>query len=150
MSLADTLDQSLKDAMRARDTTRLNVLRMLKAALKNTAIQQGTTTPPSDEEVIATIRKQIKQREDSIHGFQQAGRTELVEKEQTEIEILQTYLPQPLSEEALEALATKVIAATNATSRAQMGLVMKTLQTEVAGRADGRTLSSIVQRLLGS
>jgi len=149
MSIPEEVDQKLKEAMRARDTETLNVLRMLKAAFKNLAIEKGGANVALDDaEATAVIRKQIKQREDSIAGFEKGGRPEMADKERAEIKVLESFLPAALSEAEVETLAKAAIEEVGATSRAQMGAVMKILQEKVAGRADGRTLSSTVQRLL--
>jgi uncharacterized protein len=135
MTLQERVDSDLKEAMRAKDTTKLGVLRMLKAELSNTEATQ-------------VIRKQVKQRQDSIESFEKAGRTELVEKEKEELSILNEYLPQPMSADEISKVVHETIAETGATSRAQMGAVMKALQAKVAGRVDGKALSAEVQRQL--
>ena len=99
---------------------------------------------------MAVVRKQVKQRQDSIESFEKGGRNELAEKERAEIAVLNSYLPQAMSGEELKRIVAETIAETGATSRAQMGVVMKALQQKVAGRADGKTLSAEVQRQLGS
>ena len=151
MTIAEQLDQDIKDAMRARQADRLGVLRMLKAALKNVAIEKHGPGERSldDVDVQVVVRKQVKQRQDSVESFTQGGRPEQAAKEQAEIEVLQAYLPQQLSPEELDALVTAAIAETGATGKAQMGAVMKALTPKVAGRADGRALSQAVQRRLG-
>ena len=149
MNLAEQIDSDLKDAMRAKDTTRLSVLRMLKAALKNAAIEKsGADAQLSDAEAAQVIRKQVKQRQDSIESFEKGGRAELAAKEKEELSILQSYLPQQMGAEELTKVVRETIAEVGATSRAQMGAVMKALQTKVAGRADGKTLSAEVQQQL--
>lgn len=134
--------------MRAKDAARLSVLRMLKAALKNMAIEKGAAEL-SESDAIAVIRRQVKQRQDSIESFEKGGRAELAEQEKAELAMLETYLPQAMSAEELQALVEETIRQTGASSRAQMGLVMKTLQAKVAGRVDGKRLSAEVQRQLG-
>ena len=149
MALQKRIDEDLIAAMRAKDSTRLGVLRMLKAALKNVAIDKaGAGGELEDSEAVAVVRKQVKQRQDSIESFEKGGRTELAEKERAEIAVLTGYLPQAMSAEELKRVVAETIAETGATSRAQMGAVMKTLQQKVAGRADGKTLSMEVQRQL--
>jgi uncharacterized protein YqeY len=149
MSLIQQIDHDLKEAMRQKDATKLGVLRMLKSALKYAAIE----TPPtagemSDSEAAQVIRKQVKQRQDSIESFEKGGRNELAAKEKQELSILQSYLPQAMGPEELARVVGETIAEVGATSRAQMGMVMKALQAKVAGRADGRTLSAEVQKQL--
>jgi hypothetical protein len=98
--------------------------------------------------VIAVVRKEAKKREDSIASFAQAGRTDLADKETLELEFLRAYLPAAMPEEKIEALVKEAIAETGATTKAQMGLVMKAAQAKAAGQVDGKTLSTVVQRLL--
>ena len=149
MSLQQRIDSDLKDAMRAKDTTKLGVLRMLKSALKYAAIEKsGADAELADAESIQVIRKQAKQRQDSIESFEKGGRAELAAKEKEELKILSGYLPQQLGADELSQIVRETIASTGATSKAQMGLVMKELQAKVAGRADGKTLSQEVQRQL--
>lgn len=149
MTFIEKIDHDLKEAMKARDTFKLGVLRMLKSALKYSAIEQGGVDAILDDQTaLLVIRKQVKQREDSIASFEQGGRMELAEKEKAEIAILKNYLPQGLSAVELEALVQAAIAEVGASTKAQMGAVMKAAQAKAAGRADGRELSAIVQRLL--
>jgi len=150
MTLQAQVDNDIKDAMRARATVKLNALRMLKAALKNSAIEKGGAAAVLDDvEAAAIIRKQIKQRQDSIEGFEKGGRAELAANEKAEIEILLTYLPQGLSAEELVVLVKEAIAEAGATTKQQMGAVMKVATAKAAGRADGRALSAEVQKQLG-
>ena len=150
MTISEQLDQDIKDAMRARQADRLSVLRMLKAALKNVAIEKHGPGERSLEDTDAqvVIRKQVKQRQDSVESFTQGGRPDQAAKELGEIGVLQAYLPKQLSAEELDALVAEAIAETGATGKAQMGAVMKALASKVAGRADGRALSQAVQRRL--
>ncbi|MGI8820052.1 MAG: GatB/YqeY domain-containing protein [Chthoniobacterales bacterium] len=151
MTIQQRIDSDLKDAMRAKDAGKLNVLRMLKSAMKNAAIEKGGASAELDDaEATQAIRKQVKQRHDSIESFDQGGRPELAAKERDELAILSTYLPQAMSGEELAAAVREAIAEAGATSRAQMGAVMKVLQAKLAGRADGKTLSQEVQRQLGA
>jgi uncharacterized protein len=149
VSLIQQIDTDLKDAMRARDAARLGVLRMLKSALKYAAIEKSGAEGELDEaEATQVIRKQVKQRQDSIESFEKGGRAELADKEKSELAILNSYLPAAMSVEELAGLVRQAIAEVGATSRAQMGAVMKALGPKVAGRADGKTLSQEVQRQL--
>jgi len=135
--------------MREKNATKLGVLRMLKAALTNAAIEKsGAQGQLSDADVTQVIRKQVKQRQDSIESFEKGGRPELASKEKEELSILQTYLPQQISGDEISKIVRETIAEVGATSKAQMGAVMKALQTKVAGRADGKTLSQEVSRQL--
>ena len=151
MSLTERIDADLKDAMRAREPMRLGVLRMLKAALKNTAIEKGGADAQLDDaEATQVIRKQVKQRQDSFESFEKGGRPELAEKEKAEIAILEQYLPAQNGAEELSRLVREAIAEAGATSKAQMGAVMKSLGPRVAGRADGRTVSQEVEKQLAN
>jgi uncharacterized protein YqeY len=150
MTLQERLDSDLKEAMRAKDATTLGVLRMLKSALKYAAIEKsGAEAELSDAEAAQVIRKQAKQRQDSIESFEKGGRAELAAKEKKELSILNAYLPQAMSADELSKVVRETIAEIGATSKAQMGAVMKALQAKVAGRADGKTLSQEVQKQLG-
>jgi hypothetical protein len=149
VNLSQKIDADLKDAMRAKDVARLGVLRMLKSALKYAAIEKaGAEGELDDTEATQVIRKQVKQRQDSIESFEKGGRAELAAKEKSEIAILQQYLPATMGAEEISRLVRETIAETGATSRAQMGVVMKALGPKIAGRADGKTLSQEVQRQL--
>jgi len=149
MTLQQRVDSDLKEAMRAKDGTKLGVLRMLKSALKYAAIaKSGAESELSDAEAIQVIRKQAKQRQDSIESFEKGGRTELADKEKEELALLNTYLPQAMSSEELEKVVRETIAELGATSKAQMGAVMKALQAKAGGRVDGKALSAEVARQL--
>ena len=134
--------------MRAKEAGKLAVLRMLKSALKYAAIEKPDGVL-DDSAATQVIRKQVKQRQDSIESFEKGGRPELAAKEKDEIEILNAYLPKGMSAEELSALVRETIAEVGATSKAQMGAVMKALQAKAAGRADGKALSAEVQKQLG-
>src|SRR3954465_11418130 len=149
MTLQQRVDSDLKESMRAKDTTKLGVLRMLKSALKYAAIAKSDAEAElSDAEAVQVIRKQAKQRQDSIESFENGGRAELAEKEKEELAILNTYLPQGMSADELTRAVRDTIAEVGATSKAQMSVVMKALQAKVGGRADGKALSSEVQNQL--
>jgi uncharacterized protein len=149
MTFQERIDSDLKEAMKAKEAQRLGVIRMLKAALKNAAIEKyGVTGQLDDAEAMAVVRKQVKQRQDSIEGFIKGNRPELAEKEKEEFEILSQYLPKQLGPEEIAKLVTEAIAEAGATSKAQMGAVMKLVQVKAAGRADGKALSQEVQRQL--
>jgi uncharacterized protein YqeY len=149
MTLQEQIDNHIKDAMRAKATDRLGLLRMLKSAIKYAAIEgAGLDAGLSDDAVIQVIRKEIKKRQDSIESFTKGGRPELAEREAAEIEILNSYLPQPLSPEAVSEIVRAAIAEAGATTRQQMGAVMKIASAHCAGRVDGKSLSAEVQRQL--
>src|SRR4029453_1257770 len=139
MSIQERIDSDLKEAMRAKDTTKLMVLRMLKSALKYATIAKpGAEAELSDAEAAQVIRKEAKQRQDSIESFEKGGRGELAQKEQKELSILNGYLPQAMNPDEVEQTVRDAITEVGATSKAQMGAVMKALQAKVAGRADGK------------
>ena len=149
MSLQERIDSDLKEAMRAKDATKLGVLRMLKSALTYAAIEKsGADADLNEAEAVQIIRKQVKQRHDSIESFEKGGRAELATKEKQELSILNTYLPQAMNPDELSKIVRETIAEVGATSKAQMGAVMKATQAKVAGRADGKTLSVEVQKQL--
>src|ERR1700675_340578 len=135
MTFQERVDSDLKEAMRAKDATTLGVLRMLKSALKYAAIEKsGAEAELSDAEAAQVIRKQAKQRQDSIESFEKGGRAELAAKEKEELSILNGYLPQAMNPEELSKLVGETIAEVGATSKAQMGAVMKAVQAKVADR----------------
>ena len=137
--------------MRAKNASKVGVLRMLKSALKYAAIEKSRAEGElTDAEAVQVIRKQAKQRQDSIDSFEKGGRAELVAKEKEELSILQAYLPQAMSADELAEVVRDTIAEVGATSKVQMGTVMKALHEKVAGRADGKTLSQEVSRQLPS
>lgn len=149
MSINTQLSEDLKTAMRAKDALTLTTLRGLKSAIKNAAIEKGGADAELDDgETVNIIRKQLKQRVDSITQFESAGRTELAEKEKAEMAILEKYLPAALSPEEIAGIVEAAVAETGASSRADMGKVMKIVQDKVAGRADGKTLSQEVMKHL--
>src|SRR4029077_8788736 len=149
MTLSQRIDSDIKEAMRAKDTTKLSVLRMLQSALKYGAIaKSGAEAELNDAEAAQVIRKQARQRQDSIESFEKGGRAELAEKEKEELSILNAYLPQAMSADEVAKLVRETIAEIGATSKSQMGAVMKALQAKLAGRVDGKTLSSEVQKQL--
>lgn len=144
-----TLMDDIKTAMKAKDTVSLTVLRALKSAIKNAAIEKGGADAELDEaECMAVIRKQIKQRQDSITQFEGAGRPELAENEKVEITVLEKYLPAPLSDEEVSHIVSDAISETGASSKADMGKVMKLVQEKAEGRADGKVLSQLVMKAL--
>lgn len=148
-SLTSQVADAIKDAMRARDQDALAVLRALKAALMNAAIEKGGAgTELDDAEAIAVVRKQSKQREESARTYREGGRIELAEREEAEIVALGKFLPAAMSEAEIAALVDAAIAETGATGKAQMGAVMKLVSAKAAGRADGKTLSQAVSSRL--
>ncbi len=147
MSLADQLQQEIKRAMLAKDADRLNTLRMLKSAIGYLQIEKKTDAL-SESDFIAVVQREVKKRRDSSEQYTNGGRPELAAKESAEIVVLETFLPQPLSTGELEALVRATIQEVGATDKKQMGVVMKAVQAKVAGRADGKTISGMVGKLL--
>ena len=145
-ALADKVRADMTAAMKAQEKERLSTLRMLQSALKNEQINVGHEL--SDEETMTVIRKAMKQREDSIEQYTNAGRTELAEKERSEMELLKTYLPPELTEEEVESGLREIIASTGAQSKKDFGKVMKEATARFKGRVDGKKIQEIVQRLL--
>jgi uncharacterized protein YqeY len=149
VNFSQRIDSDLKTAMREKNATKLGVLRLLKAALMNATIEKsGAQGELSEADATQVIRKQVKQRQDSIESFEKGGRAELAAKEKEELSILQSYLPQAMSAEEVSQVVRETIAEVGASSKAQMGAVMKAVQAKTAGRADGKTLSAEVQRQL--
>ncbi|NOZ70699.1 MAG: GatB/YqeY domain-containing protein [Chloroflexi bacterium] len=146
MNLLDTLNQDLKNAMRAGDDIRKRTLRTLKTAITRAEKDKGHAL--SDDEILAVIRRQAKQRRDSIEAFQKGGRQDLVDAEQAELEILESYLPAQMSEADIRAAAKQVIAELGATSMRDMGKVMGKLMAQLKNQADGRVINQIVRELL--
>lgn len=149
-SLEQRISEDMKTAMRAKDQGSLIVIRSLKAGLQNAAIERGGAGAELDDlEVMSVVRKQIKQRQDSVELYNKANRPELAKKEEKEIEVLEKYLPQPLSDAEVDEIVDQAVAAVGATSMADMGKVMGEANKLAAGRADGKTLSQKVRAKLG-
>lgn len=149
MSFADRLSEDLKNAMKAKDTLALNVVRNLKSALKYAAIEKlGAEGVLNDADALTVVRKEIKKLQDAADGAGKAGRQDAVEAAKAEIAVLEKYLPAAMSQEELAGLVTAVIAELGATTKKDMGAVMKLLQERTAGRADGRALSAEVAKRL--
>ena len=150
MSLMDRIREDLKAAMKAQDKIRTGTIRMLLSDIKKKQIDTGAgaAAVPDDEELIKAVRSAVKSRQDSAIAYRSGGRNDLVEREESEIAILQAYLPAELSPQELETIAREAIAETGATSPRDMGMVMKAVMTRAGGRADGKTVSTIVKQLL--
>ena len=144
----DKLQADLKQAMLARDAARTGTLRLLISAIKYHQMEKSLPAV-KDEDVMLVLRRQAKQRHDSIESFDKGGRPDLSAKEREELKIIESYLPQSLSPEELTAIVKAAIAETGATSKAQMGLVMKAVMAKVQGRADGKQVNQAVMQLLG-
>lgn len=148
-SLDEAINSDMKVAMRERDKVALNTLRALKTATTNASIQKsGAGTELEESEIVSIIRKQIKQRQDSIDQFEKAGRTELASNEKLEISILEKYLPAAMSDDEIIAAVESAISESGAESKKDMGKVMKLLQQSTGGRADGKKLSQEVMKRL--
>jgi len=146
-SLQGRLSEELKAAMLARDAERLSALRLLKSAVGYALIERKTEQLP-DADFVTVVQKEVKKRRDSIEQFEKGGRVDLVEKEKKEITVLETFLPQPLPPEELEQLVKGVIQELGATTKKEMGPVIKAVQAKAAGRADGKSISALVSKLL--
>jgi hypothetical protein len=141
--LQEKIAADMKEALRAKDAARLSTLRMLKSAVEYYKIEKKQEKL-ADVDVVTVIKKQVKQRQDSIEGFEKGGRADLVEKEKAELAVLKSYLPEEIPQDQLEEIVKAVIAEVGATTKTDMGKVMKAVQAKVAGRADNRLVSQIV------
>jgi uncharacterized protein YqeY len=148
MSMNDQVGADIAAAMKARDASRLSALRMLKAAVMNKGVEKGRDL--DDAEVLQVIASLVKQRRDSIEQFGKAGRTDLVDKETAELNVLQAYLPAGATPEEINAAVAEAIAETGASSPKDMGKVMKAVMPKLAGKnADGKAVNEAVRRSLG-
>jgi len=146
VSLTEQLQADMKTAMRDGDAQRRDTLRMVISAAQNAAKEKRE--PLSDEEALAVITKQVKTRRESIKAYRDAGRDDLADKEQSEIDVLQPYLPEQMGEAEIRALVVEAVSATGATSARDMGKVMGALMPRVKGRADGALVSRLVNEEL--
>jgi uncharacterized protein YqeY len=146
MSLKDRITDDMKAAMRARDAGRLLAIRMLLAACKQREVDERIVL--DDAAVVAIVDKQIKQRNDSVKAFQQAGRADLADKELAEIAVLSAYLPQRLSSEAVAAELQAIVTELGAAGPADMGKVMAAAKSRLAGRCDMALVSAAVKQIL--
>ena len=147
MTTNERLSGEIKAAMIAKDTVRLGTLRLLKSAVGYLQIEKKTENL-DEADFLAAVQREAKKRKDSIIQYEQGGRPELAAAEAAELAVLETFLPKALSPEELEAIVRAAIQETGATGKAQMGLVMKAAQAKAAGRADGRSISVLVNSLL--
>lgn len=146
MSKKEELSQALKEALRARDDRRKSAIRLTLAAIRNAEIESRAEL--DEPQILAIIQKEVKFRRETIEAAERANREDLIAEANEEIAILGEFLPQPLTTEELEKLARAAIAEAGVTSPREMGSVMKLLMLQVQGRADGKTVSQVVQRLL--
>jgi uncharacterized protein YqeY len=147
MSLRIQITEDMKAAMRAKDSARLNAIRLLLAAMKQREVDERIEL--SDGQVIEVIEKMLKQRRDSISQYEAANRQDLVDAEKFEVSVLQTYLPQPLSDDEVTALLDKAIAETGAAGVKDMGKVMALVKPQIIGRADVGKVSGLIKARLG-
>ncbi len=145
--LEEKILNDYKEAMKSRDSLRSSVLSFLRADMKNLAVAKKKNAL-DDNEVILVIKKQIKQRGDSIEQFTKGARLEMAEKESRELEILKTYMPPELSQDEIKKIIEEVITATSASGLKDMGKVMKEVNTKLAGQADGKLVSDLVRERL--
>jgi hypothetical protein len=145
MTLIERIEQDVKEAMKAKNESKLSALRLVRSALKNKQIDLGH--PLTDDEAQSVVKTLVKQYKDALNDFVSAGRTDLADKQKEEIAMLEIYLPAQMGDAEIEAIVKKVIETTNATM-ADMGRVMGAAMKEVAGRADGNKVKEVVQNLL--
>jgi uncharacterized protein YqeY len=152
MTLKDTIEADLKTAMKARDTARVGVLRMLKARVQEAHValrtKDGAAAILSDEDVLEVISRYAKQVRESLDGAQQAGRQELCDQAAEELAVVESYLPEQLTGDAITSIVTNAIAEAGASSLRDVGAVMKLVVPRTKGRADGKKVSETVKRLL--
>jgi len=148
MSLKSRIQEDVKQAMRAHEREQLAALRLVTAAIKQKEVDERIQL--NDEQVLAVLDKMVKQRRESLEQFQKAGRDDLAAKEQFELDLIQTYLPEPLSADQLAELIRSTIADLGASSIRDMGAVMNALRGQVQGRADMKAVSQAVKTQLAS
>jgi len=146
MSLREQLNEEIKTAMKARETERLNALRLMLAAVKQREVDERVAM--DDAGVVSVVEKMIKQRKDSIAQYEKAARTDLADKERYEISVIEAYLPKQMSQQELEAAVAEALAATGAKAASDMGKVMGVLKPRLAGRADMGKVSALVKAKL--
>ena len=146
MSLIEEIDDELKDAMKARDAERRDALRLILNALKNS--EKELQRPLSEEEELQVLQRERKRRVEASEAFRAGGREEQADAEDRELEILEEFMPEPLSEDEVEEIVDDVIAEVGATSMADLGRVMADVMPQIAGRADGSQVSQIVREKL--
>ncbi len=147
MSLLERLNSDMKQAMKNKEKDKLSVIRMVKSSLQNEAIKLGNSELTEAEE-LTVLSRELKQRKDSLQEFSNAGRDDLVEKIQTEIQYVEAYMPQQLSEAEVSEIVKETIQSVGATSKADMGKVMGALMPKVKGKADGSLVNKLVQQHL--
>jgi len=148
VTIVKQLDSDLKEALKSRDSLKLSVIRMLKASLKNKEIEKMKEL--TDDDVLSVLLSHSKQRKESIEQFNLAGRTDLAQKEQKELEIIQYYLPKQLSNKEIDDIIISSIKEASATSLRDIGIVMKIVMPKLKGSADGKYVNQRVRELLDS
>ncbi|AND41559.1 MULTISPECIES: GatB/YqeY domain-containing protein [Cytobacillus] len=146
MSLLERLNEDMKQAMRNKEKEKLTVIRMIKASLQNEAIKLGKDL--NEEQELTVLSREVKQRKDSLHEFEKAGREDLVEKIRTELQYVELYMPKQLSEDEVSKIVAETVAETGASSKADMGKVMAAIMPKVKGKADGSLVNKLVQQHL--
>ena len=150
MSLEQKIMTDLKAAMLAKDEAALRSLRAIKAALLLAKTAEGATGDLTEDAEVKLLQKMVKQRKDSLEIFQQQSRAELAKKEEEEIAVIEKFLPKQMSVDEIKVAVAAIIASSGASSPADMGKVMGVASKELAGKADGKTISSVVKELLSS
>ena len=146
MSLYEILDSAFKESLKSRDSLKLSVLRLVRTALKNKEVE--LIRKLDDDEILRVLSSQIKQRKDSIEQFRQGDRSDLADREEQELTILESFMPRALDKQELQSGIEAVIADTGAASMKDMGKVMKEVMRRFAGRADGKEVSEMVKKQL--
>lgn len=150
MSLEQKVGEGIKQAMLARDEIKLRSLRAIKSAILNAKTSEGFNGEISGDEEIKMLQKLVKQRRDSLEIYEKQSRNDLASKEKEEIEVIEQFLPAQMSNEEIKEVVKKIISVTGASSMADMGKVMGAANKELAGKADGKTISSVVKELLSA
>jgi uncharacterized protein YqeY len=148
MTMQDRLTEAMKDAMRAKDSLRLNTVRLIRTAVKNREIDARREL--DEQEIVAVLSTLVKQRRESAQAYREGGRPELADKEEQELAVIQEFLPAQLGEEEVRGIIEEAVAETGATSMKDMGKVMKVVTARTVGRADGRVVSDLVKARLSS
>ncbi|QKG84946.1 GatB/YqeY domain-containing protein [Kroppenstedtia pulmonis] len=146
MPIMERLTQDMKTAMKNKDKTRLSVIRMVRSSMKNEEIKLQRNL--TEEDALGILSRELKQQKDSLQEFEQAGRDDLAAKAKAEIAILEDYLPEPLTEEEIHSIVREAIQKSGASSKADMGKVMKLVMPQVKGRADGKAVNRTVLEML--
>ena len=146
MSLEERLVEEMKQAMKSNDKLRLSTIRMIRSSLKNKEIELRKKL--EDEDIVKVIQVMVRKGEESVEQFQAGGRMDLVEKETKEIEILKSFLPQPLSQEEILKIVDETIRETQASSLKDIGKVMKSVMPKIGGKADGKLINQLVKERL--